>query len=219
MGRCGARSIDEAVRLAGLVHAAPGVAFRGMFGYEGHAVAIADRSERERIGRAANAVLVKAAESVRAQGIPVEIVTGGGTGTYDIAGSYPGMTEIEAGSYIFMDDSYAKLDLPFRQALTVVSTVISRPQRETVIFDVGMKGISVERFFPRVLDTAGIVVKKLSEAHAGATVVEAGLDPRPGDRFHLVPSHCCTTVNLYPELVAVRDGVVEAVWPVTGRGA
>ncbi len=219
MGRCGVRSVERCVSLAATVHSASALVFRGVFGYEGHAVFIPDRAERERAGRAANALLVEAAEGVRSEGIPVEIVTGGGTGTFDIAGRYAGITEIEAGSYIFMDGRYGELDLPFQQALSVVATVISRPTEDTVIFDVGMKGISVERFCPRVQDTVGITVTKLSEAHANAEIAGGGVDPKPGDRFHLVPSHCCTTVNLYPQLAAVRDGVVEAVWPITGRGA
>jgi D-serine deaminase-like pyridoxal phosphate-dependent protein len=219
MGRCGVQSIERAVELARKAYGAAGIAFRGVFGYEGHAVAIKNRDERTRVGRKANAYLVKAAETIRGAGIPVEIVTAGGTGTFDIAAEYPGITEIEAGSYIFMDSSYSKLDLPFKQSLTVLTTVLSRPTEDRVVFDVGMKGISVERAMPIVQNHRGIEIQKLSEAHATGEITDSAVNPRPGERYNLIPSHCCTTVNLYDVMFGVRDARVEAVWPITGRGA
>ncbi len=219
MGRCGVQSIEQAVELARKAHGSEGIAFRGVFGYEGHAVGIQDREERTNVGRKANAYLVETADALRGAGIPVEIVTAAGTGTFDIAAEFAGITELEAGSYIFMDSSYGKLDLPFKQSLTVMVTTLSRPTEDRVVFDVGMKGISVERQMPLVLNHSGIVIQKLSEAHAIGTIEDSSVQARLGEVFHLVPSHCCTTVNLYDEIVAVRDGRVEDVWPISGRGA
>ncbi len=219
MGRCGVQSIEQAVELARKARGSEGIAFRGVFGYEGHAVGIQDREERTNVGKKANAYLVETADTLRGAGIPVEIVTAAGTGTFDIAAEFAGITEIEAGSYIFMDSSYGKLDLPFKQSLTVMVTVLSRPTEDRVVFDVGMKGISVERQMPMVLNHSGIVIQKLSEAHAIGAIEDSSARARPGEVFHLVPSHCCTTVNLYDEIVAVRDGRVEDVWQISGRGA
>ena len=218
MGRCGVRSVEDALPLAQAAQSAKGIAFRGVFGYEGHAVMIHNRQERTEVCRAANARLVQAADGIKALGIPVEIVTAAGTGTYDIAAESPGITEIEAGSFIFMDSTYSQIDIPFQQSLTVVSTIISRPDEKTAILDVGMKGISVERAAPSVKDYPGIEIEKLSEAHAKAIVSEAGSKSKPGDRLHLIPSHCCTTVNLYDQMFVLRGGIVEAVWPITARG-
>jgi len=219
MGRCGVRSIEQLVQLAKAVDKAPGLFMRGVFGYEGHVQFIVDRAERTRKGREANEVLVKGAKALSAAGLNVEIVSGAGTGSYDIAAEYPGITEIEAGSYIFMDGTYQKLGLPFKQSLTVLSTVVSRPTDDTAVLDAGMKGISPERFNPAVQGWEGLVeVKKLAEEHAIANV-NSGIDPRPGDKFHLIPSHCCTTVNLYDYIHVTRNGIVEAVWPIAARRA
>ncbi len=218
MGRCGVRTIEAAVELAKKAHKAKGIALRGLFGYEGHAVMITDRGKREETGRAANAYLMQAVKAVEERGIPVEIVTAAGTGTFDIASRHPGITEIEAGSFVFMDTTYSLLDIPFKQAIFVLATVLSRPTDDVVVLDVGMKGISAERSCPVVRENGALEILRLSEAHAGGKLTGRNFDPEPGDKLHLVPSHCCTTVNLYDEMVVVRDGKVEAVWPTPARG-
>ena len=219
-GRCGARSLEGLVELAREVERTKGLRLRGVFGYEGHVQFIADRSERAAKGQAANTRLVQAAKELSGLGMNIEIVSGAGTGTYDIAAEFPGMTEIQAGSYIFMDGTYHKLGLPFEQSLTVLATVVSRPSAEIAVFDVGLKGISPERFHPSVqaCGSGAIEVKSLSEEHS-VTILSGAADPRPGDKLHFVPSHCCTTVNLYDVMFAVRQGRVEAIWPVAARRA
>ncbi|MBD3309157.1 DSD1 family PLP-dependent enzyme, partial [candidate division KSB3 bacterium] len=99
------------------------------------------------------------------------------------------------------------------------TTVLSRPTDDVVILDVGSKGISVERNCPVVKDRPDLEILKLSEAHANGKLADTNADPRPGEKVSLIPSHCCTTVNLYDELYVVRNGVIEAIWPITGRGA
>ena len=219
-GRCGARSIEQLVELAREVECAQNLQLKGVFGYEGHVQFIPDRAERTRQGRAANDLLVKAAKELTGLGMNIEIVSGAGTGTYDIAAEYPEITEIQAGSYIFMDGTYQKLGLPFDQALTVLATVVSRPADDVAVFDVGLKGISPERFNPSVQGCSGgaITVKSLSEEHS-VTILAGGVDPRPGDKMHFIPSHCCTTVNLYDSMFVTRNGVVEAIWPIAARRA
>lgn len=219
LGRCGIRDEEHLVDLAKQVGKLPGLSFRGVFGYEGQVQFLPDRGERTKQGQAANDRLVRAAKAISSTGLQVDIVSGAGTGTYDIAAEFPGITEIQAGSYIFMDGTYQKLGLPFKQSLTVLSTVVSRPTDELVIFDVGMKGISPERFNPFVKGYESMIdVKKLSEEHAIAHI-QGGIDPRPGDKVHLIPSHCCTTVNLYNNIFVTRDGRVEAIWPISARRA
>lgn len=219
MGRCGVRSVEDAVKLAKKAEESKGINFRGVMGYEGHAVFIQDREERTKAGHIANEILVKAAETIRKAGIAVEIVSGAGTGTYDIAAEYPGITEIQAGSYIFMDLTYAKLGIPFKQSLTVLATVVSRPTDDAVIMDCGMKAISVERECPKLLDFEGLEILKLAEEHAKAHLLTGGKEPKAGDKLYLIPSHCCTTINLHSKLYVIRKGKVEAIWPIAARGA
>jgi D-serine deaminase-like pyridoxal phosphate-dependent protein len=118
-----------------------------------------------------------------------------------------------------MDSTYQKLSLPFEQSLTVLSTVLSLPDRDTVILDAGMKAISVERECPAIQGMSGVAIMKLSEEHATAHSNSAAQDLKPGVKVNLIPSHCCTTVNLYDQIYAVRNGRVEAIWQVAARGA
>jgi D-serine deaminase-like pyridoxal phosphate-dependent protein len=216
--RCGARSLEQLVELAKAVDRSPGLTLRGVFGYEGHIQFIADREERTKLGQAASTLLVQGAKAVAGAGLNVEIVSGAGTGTYDIAAEFPEITEIQAGSYIFMDGTYQKLGLPFEQSLTVLGQVVSRPSPDMVIFDVGLKGISPERFMPAVQGyEKSITVQKLSEEHATAQLLEGDL--RSGDKVRFVPSHCCTTVNLYDYMYVTRKGIIEAIWPIAARRA
>jgi len=219
-GRCGARSLEQLVELAREVNRAKGLQLKGVFGYEGHVQFIPDRAERTRKGQAAGDMLVAAAKELKSLGMNIEIVSGAGTGTHDIAAEYPEITEIQAGSYIFMDGTYQKLGLPFEQSLTVLATVVSRPADEVAVFDVGLKGISPERFNPSVQGSSGsaIEVSSLSEEHA-VTRLSGGVDPRPGDKMHFIPSHCCSTVNLYDSMFVTRNGTIEAIWPVAARRA
>ena len=219
-GRCGCRSLEKLEQVAREVVNQKGLRLRGVFGYEGHLQFLPDREERSRKGREATGLLVRAAKELAGLGLNMEIVSGAGTGTYDIAAEFAEMTEIQAGSYIFMDGTYQKLGLPFQQSLTVMATVVSRPTDALAVFDVGIKGISPERFHPSLQGVAQgcAEVKSLSEEHAVANLA-GGFDPKPGERYHFMPSHCCSTVNLYDSMFVSRNGIVEAVWPIAARRA
>ena len=215
--RCGVRDIESAIYLTKLIIELPGLKFCGLMGYEGHTMFIVDRQEREKAAKAANKVLVDTVKAIETAGIPVEIVSCAGTGTYDIASQCPGITEIEAGSYIFMDGTYSKLGLPFEQSLTILSTVLSHPDDKSIVFDVGIKGISVERAFPQIMGMDNVIIDNLSEEHAQGRIISA-TNLKPGDKVNMIPTHCCSTVNLYNEMYIVRNGIVEAIWPITARG-
>ncbi|MDQ7793893.1 MAG: alanine racemase [bacterium] len=139
MGRSGTRSAAATAELASLAASLAGIEFRGIMGYEGHAVFRVSREERTTACRAANALLLEHAAAVRHRGLPCPIVGAGGTGTYDISGSCPGITEIQAGSYVFMDATYRRLLPEFVPALTVLTSVVSRPEPSRAVVDLGMK--------------------------------------------------------------------------------
>ena len=128
--RCGIAPGEPAVALAKRVDATDGVVLRGVMGYEGHVVAIEDRAEREAKAAKAMERLLSTARMVREAGLRCDIVSAGGTGTYDITGGMEGITEVQAGSYVLMDTAYAKLDIPFEMAFTIRGTVLSRPRPE-----------------------------------------------------------------------------------------
>jgi D-serine deaminase-like pyridoxal phosphate-dependent protein len=217
MSRCGVNGPEAALRLVRQVLDRPGLEFRGLMGYEGHAMGIKDAVEREEACRKAMQQVTEAAAYVGSHGIPVNEVSGGGTMTYDIAGRFPGMTEIQAGSYALMDTNFRNMGSPFRCAMTLLAMVMSTPREGVVIADAGMKSLSTDFGLPEVKDRPGIQLRKLSEEHARLELAQ-GVKLRPGDKLELLPSHGCTTVNLHDVAYAVRGGRVEDIWPITGRG-
>ena len=218
MNRCGVPCGASALELARLVSASPNLKFKGLQGYEGHIVDLRDENERTQKVRAALAPLIETRRLIEKSALPVDIVTGGGTGTYTITGNFPGMDEVQVGSYACMDWWYSDIRPEFRQAQTILATVISRPSPQMVIVDVGRKGIGAEFGPPRVKDLPEATVSKFSsEEHAGVSFSEPAEIP-VGARLELVPSHGCTTCNLYREYIVHRNGTVTDVWPIEGSG-
>ncbi len=215
MDRSGTRTPQETLELAKLIRGLPNLRFRGLMGYEGHAVMIPERDKRAEAARLANSKLVSHAEYLRANRVEVEIVSAGGSGTWEMAGSHPGITEVQMGSWVTMDAHYKKIIPEFENALTVLCTVISRPSPERAILDCGMKAITKDFELPVVKD-GGAEVISLSEEHCKLKLTSREL--AIGDRVELIPSHGCTTFNLHNELFVVKDNEVVDVWPVAARG-
>ncbi|MCW2991172.1 MAG: alanine racemase domain protein [Solirubrobacterales bacterium] len=214
-GRCGVEpGSAELLRLAWLVADAPGLDLRGLQGYHGHAVLLESRSEREREVAAGAAILAAERERLQAAGLPCHLVSGGGTGTYDMIAAAGGVDEVQAGSYVLMDATYGRLGLPFEQALFCLATVISR-RGTRIVLDAGLKALSAEYGMPGAKEP-GLEVLALSDEHATARV-PASCGLRVGDTTLLIPAHVDPTVNLHPTLhVSGPSGTFEA-WPVDGR--
>jgi D-serine deaminase-like pyridoxal phosphate-dependent protein len=218
MGRCGVAPGKPAVDLARLVNASPGLHFAGLQGYEGHCVDLRDAAERREKTLQSLKLLVDTRRMIESAGIPVAIVSGGGTGTYDIAGNYEGVDEVQAGSYAAMDWWYTDIRPEFKQAMSILATVVSRPRPEVAILDVGRKGFGAEWGAPRVKNLAGSqVIGYTSEEHL-KIAVPAGSKIKVGDPVEIIPSHGCTTSNLYPEFVIHHHGALVGRWPIEGRG-
>ena len=208
--RCGLDPGDEdaILALAGLIEAAPGLRFRGLQGYEGHAVLLSDRAARaEQVDRAAT--ILRRLRSL----LQCEIVSGGGTGTFDLSTDAGALDEIQAGSYVLMDASYDKLGLPFELALACRATVVSRNGTRAVV-DAGLKALSAEYGVPRALDPS-IEVLGLADEHATLRL-DASSTLAVGEAILLIPAHVDPTVNLHAALHAVADDGVER-WAVDAR--
>lgn len=215
--RCGVQPGDDALALARRAADTRGIALRGLMGYEGHVVGREDREKREAGAKQSMEALVSTARLVRDDGLPCEIVSAGGTGTYDITGRIDGITEIQAGSYVLMDTAYAKLDIPFEQALTVLGTVLSRPNAGLCVSDSGHKACTEDHGNPDVKGINGASVMFLSDEHATITLPpESRL--KPGDRVELYPSHVDPTINLHDVIHAVNEDQSVETWPVAARG-
>jgi len=215
--RCGVAPGEPALALARLVERAEGVRLRGLMGYEGHVVGLEARSEREARAAKAMARLLDTARLLREAGLQCDTVSAGGTGTYDITGRIEGITEVQAGSYVLMDTAYAKLDIPFELAFSILTTVLSRPRPEQCATDGGLKACAVDHGNPSVKDIEGVSVMFLSDEHASiALPPESSI--AVGDRIELWPSHIDPTINLHDALYALEGDEVVEVWPVAARG-
>ena len=161
--------------------------------------------------------LVDTAARIRAAGLPCEIVSAGGTGTYDISGRVAGVTEIQAGSYALMDTDYGDVGVPFEQAFFVLGTVVSRPAADRCVADAGHKSTTKDHALPRVYGVDGAAVISLNDEHATIAVPPA-CTLRIGDRLRLVPSHTDPTMNLHDAIYAFEGERIVDVWPVSARG-
>jgi D-serine deaminase-like pyridoxal phosphate-dependent protein len=215
--RCGVAPGEEALALARRVADTKGVRLRGVMGYESHVVGIEDRGRRETNAHQAMDRLLSTVGMIRDAGLPCDIVSAGGTGTYDITGRMDGITEIQAGSYVLMDTAYAKLDIPFEQALSLLGTVLSRPTPTICVADCGHKSCTMDHGNPSIKSIEGASALFLSDEHA-TIAIPADARIEPGDRIQLWPSHIDPTINLHDALYAVEGETVIDVWPVAARG-
>ena len=211
MHRCGTSDPAETVRLARLMQES-GIEYRGIMGYEGHAVLLPEASEREEKGTAALTVVQRHAEALAEAGLAPAIVSVGGTGTFEIAGSREGVTEIQAGSYVFMDGRYQTV-MPgkFDCALTMLVTILSVHDGYAVC-DAGLKSLTNE-FGPPMSPDGTFKAARLSEEHAHLTG-DGIARLKPGDRVELIPSHGDTTLNLHDNYYVTRAGQHIETWPI-----
>ncbi len=201
-------------RWGGSQRIVPAWRFDGLLGYEGHCAGEPDPVVRERATRTSMAKLVGAAERFREDGLPVEIVSAGATGTYLTTGSVPGVTEVQAGSYAVMDRYHEPLLPGFGFALTVAATAIS-VHGDLVVFDAGRKAVGSDFQPPRSPDGRGGFAF-IHEEHLGYRYA-GGTRYRVGDRVALVPDYAPTTLNLYGAMHVMEDGRVVDVWNVLAR--
>jgi len=215
LGRCGVSGPAEAVALGAVVERTPGLRLAGIMGYEGRRRA-ADETRSDVIRRA-YALLAESAEAFERAGFPADTVSSAGTSTMPEAIADSVITELQAGTYALMEADLSGLSLPFRPAVTVVSTVISR-NHERAVVDSGRKSIASDYGAPVPL-VAGATVSGFNEEH---TILRfAGPEAPPpalGDRVSLRPGHVRLTFNLHDTVwLASPDGSVEPV-PVAARG-
>lgn len=223
--RCGVSPGEPVLRLAEQIRNSPGLEFDGLQAYHGSAQHLRTPEERRKAIAGALGRVVQSRELLETHGIPCPNVTGAGTGTFRLEAESEVYTELQAGSYIFMDADYARNQddsgapvSEFRHSLFVFSTVISRPTADRAILDAGLKAHSVDSGMPRVHGLSGVEFLRASDEH-GKLRVDPELALAVGDKVMLIPGHCDPTVNLYDVYVCLRRGRVEAIWPITARGA
>ena len=213
MNRCGVHTHEDFYALAKRIHQAPNLKFEGIQAYAGQLSHMEDFGNRKTDTDKYEEDLAALKKYVEDRGIPVKEVSGVSTGTVHLRPKKSVYTEIQAGSYIFMDVAYNALDLDFENALFVLTSILSI-NNGRIITDCGVKGVSSDQKMPSMLEYPEAPVK-LSEEHCS---FPAESKHAINDRLHLIPGHCCTTVNLHDTIYFVRNGKVEDRVPVTSRG-
>jgi D-serine deaminase-like pyridoxal phosphate-dependent protein len=215
MNRCGVEPGEPAVALARKVAAEEGLRFDGLQGYDGHLQMLPDVAERRAKCLHGLELLAQTRRQIEDAGIPVGLVSGAGTGTWEFAAGRGPLTEIQPGSFVLMDCAYHAVRPEFGCALSILATVISR-RTGWYVLDAGSKAISKDFGTPVIKDRPAEVVVRLSEEH---TKVECGpAGPHVGARREVLPAHCCATMNLHRTCLAVRKGRALAAWPIEASG-
>jgi D-serine deaminase-like pyridoxal phosphate-dependent protein len=214
MDRCGVDTAAECVALARQVAELPGLRFEGITGYEGHCSLTFDSDLRHQRQREAMTFFTGVAGLLEADGIPCPVRSAGGIATWKWTAAFPGMTEIQAGTYVVMDNFHGKMVPGFEHSLTIQATVISR-QSGKVIVDAGNKSVAD----PDEVTIVGHdhAVFRFDEEH-GIFAAPGGSALRVGDSVALIPGYSPSTVNWYDAYHVVRDDVVVDVWPIIPRG-
>lgn len=221
--RCGVAPFGPALALAQAVDRAPNLIFAGIMGYDGHCTFKVAADQRQACSRQANDLLVAVRRYIEEAGLPVKIVSAGGTLTYKVAAETPGITEVQAGTYLLMDTAFKEAGMAdFECTLSVLATVISRPawaeKSDLAVIDLGRKAMDVHLGLPEVREPAGAEVFSLSQEHGRVRLDGPAKNLQVADKLELWVRNANDTINLYDKFYAMRDGAVEAVWEIPARG-
>ena len=223
--RTGVEPGEPALALGRLVSEQRALRLRGLQGYAGHCAHVMGWAARRTASHAAMTPLMETRARFEAAGLPVEVVAGGSTGTYDIDSELAGLTELQSGSYCVMDLEYRRIGgrerealTDFEMALTVVATVVSVAADRAMV-DAGLKAFSTDKPFPpEAVERPGIEYGFAGDEHGRLTLTDPSRRPELGERIEFFPPHCDPTFNLYDRVWVLRGAKVEAVWEIAARG-
>ncbi len=223
--RCGVTSTEATVAIAKAIDTAPGLRFSGLQAYQGNMQHLKTHAERKAKFEIVIAFVTDVLAGLKEAGLACETVTGGGTGSYLLEGESGIFTELQCGSYAFMDADYGRVlgrngerldQSEWENALFVLTSIMSHAKPDQAVCDAGLKVLSFDSGLPVIFGRDDVKYTVCSDEHG---VIE---DPngvlRINDRLKLVPGHCDPTCNLHDWYVGVRNGRVETLWPVTARG-
>lgn len=221
--RCGVAPSPQLVALAKAIIAAPGLTFGGIQAYHGAMQHIADFAARKAAFESSLAITAKALAVLEAEGIACATVTGAGTGSYPFEAGSGVYTELQCGSYAFMDADYRTVlnehgaAMPeFANALFILTSIMSHAKPDRAVCDAGLKVQSVDSGLPVIFGRRDVTYLNCSDEHG--VIADPGGVLKLNQRLKLVPGHCDPTCNLHDWYVGVRAGKVECLWPVSARG-
>jgi len=216
--RAGVQPGKPALELARKAVNLQGIHFSGLLGYEGFSKFDVDCDVRSQHAQAAMKALMDSASLIQRDGIPIEMISAGGTPTYDLIGRVPGVTEVEAGSYVFMDSSYNRIGLDFKQSLTLLAMVTSIQGANQCIIDAGLKVLATDHGLPKISIPDDLILIKMNEEHGIIEYDPSNAHPEVGMCIEIIPSHACTTVNLHDRYYVIQDDKLVDIWEISARG-
>lgn len=216
--RTGVQPGEPALKLAQFVASCKHLNLIGVQGYEGHLQHMHNFDERKTACLESMKILTETAEAFRKDGHKIEVVTTGGTGTAEFCVTVPDITEVQPGSFLFMDTDYRNaVGTFYSNSLTILSTVISKQGPKIVTIDAGLKSLTTDSGLAEC-KTPGYEYGVLGDEHGSLSWTEVGKELKVGDRVEMIPSHIDPTINLHDSYYAHRNGVIEEIWPVDARG-
>jgi D-serine deaminase-like pyridoxal phosphate-dependent protein len=218
LNRCGVQPGKPAVDLARKISRLKGLIFEGVMGWEGHAAFVKDLNGRRRECHECYRKTVETVEQIRKIGIDVNTVGAGGTTSFSIAAEYPGINEIQPGSYIFMSLLHSLEGVPFKYSLTVLTTVVSRPARDRAIIDGGVQTFSTFGGYPKVKGIEGVEVYDLHMEHGLLRLKDPNIKLKAGDMIEFIPYYPDTAINLHDKLYVMKGDTVMDIWKIGARG-
>ncbi len=218
MDRAGVAPGTATVELAKAIDSTAGTRLAGLMTWEGHMLSEPDAERRRQGVEAAIGQLTETAEACRAAGLTIDIVSAGGSGTYKITPFLSGVTEIEAGGAIFCDMTYQGWGVDLEPAIFVRAMVTSRPASNRIICDAGFKTLPRGFATPKALGIDDVEEIAFSAEHGILKLSQPNTTIEVGDTFDFIVGYGDATVFLHDHLYGVRQGLVEATWPVLGRG-
>ncbi len=218
MDRAGVLPGEPALNLSRLAHATPGIRYQGLMAWEGHAVRIEDVDEKRRVVEEAVGHLQNSVALCRDAGLPVDIVSGGGSGTYKVTPFLDEITEIQAGGAIFSDVANRSRHVTTDPAIFLRVTVTSRPARDRIIHDAGFKALPNSYGDPQPIGLENVEEIRTSAEHGKVVLSMPSDTPAVGDGIDFLLGYGDVTVFMHDVLYGVRNGIVETEWPIAGRG-
>ena len=224
-GRCGVKTTEAVVEIARAIDAAPGLKFTGIQAYQGAMQHLDDYEARKQKLDAAIAQVKDAVDALDAIGLKPELVSGGGTGSYYFESNSGVYNELQCGSYAFMDADYGRIHDKdgnridageWENALFILTSVMSHAKPDLAVCDAGLKAQSVDSGLPFIFGRTDAKYIKCSDEHG--VIEDKGGVLKINEKLKLVPGHCDPTCNVHDWYVGVRNGKVEALWPVSARG-
>ena len=217
MRRCGVSSFDQALGLARQILKSEHLVFGGIQAYAGQLSHEEDVARRMREIRRTEEFLRQGKAYLEQRGIAVKEISGASTATAEVKAIGGVYTEIQAGSYLFMDTSYQRCGLPFQSALSIASTVISKTE-DSIVLDVGVKNLGMDQKEPRIMGQQSEDELSFSEEHTAVYRSGIGSGISIGDQLEVLPGHCCTTVNTCDWFWIRRGEEIVDRWRIDGRG-